>query len=451
MRTAVLLAAALSVWGAGCVRRGAANGDEEEIRGVPVGSQPPDAAVARGAGGGGGGVSGGASLPRRGAPANYSSNEGPGGAGRILRASFSGNARSARMVMTALLGDLGAQYFDGKPGVTGAVASQDDQRGQAMFQTALGAVPVAGLLVVELSEGSGRATVLLDTSARFRSSLPELARLAGGAPGGVQPAPKRQIQWVQHQFPDGSGAIQLPSDWRLLSAAKGAVDAMGPNGEAIGLGGPFLVNTNQWYAQSGYLVGPYMKPLQALEYLYPQMARQTARLGYHKQLERIIESQEFSEQGVPAAYTLYDGVLNGRAYRWYEMSTTRMIDQSMWMYYQSVVGAPRENFAGEFGTLLQVWGSWQISGRLIASRLRSAVESMRQAGEIYRSANQSASATYDRTNRAWSLYIRGNELVEHMPTGGRGEVDQNYARKMVEELNRAEGAETWRVVPMRDY
>lgn len=447
MKTTVLLAAALTVWSAGCVRRSAANGEAEgEIRGAPVGSQPPATNLAGGGSGGGD-----ASLPQRRAPANYTSSEGPGGAGRLLRATFSGNARSVQMVMTALLGGLRAQYFDGRLAVTGAVASQDDQRSQAMFQTSLDAAPVAGLLVVELTEGNGRATVLLDTAARFRSSLPALARMAGGGGAGEAPAARRQIQWVHHQFPDGSGAIQLPSDWRMLSAAKGAVDAMGPNGEAIGLGGPYVVNTNSWYAQSGYLVGPYMKPLQALEYLYPQMARQSARLGYHKQLERIIESQEFSEQGVPAAYTLYDGVLNGRAYRWYEMSTTRMIGPSMWMYYQSVVGAPRENFAREFGTLLQIWGTWQISGRLIASRLRSAVESMRQAGEIYRSANQSASATYDRTNRAWSLYIRGNELVEHMPTGGRGEVDQNYAQKMVDELNRAEGAQTWRVVPMRDY
>ncbi|MBK7928825.1 MAG: hypothetical protein IPJ98_15455 [Bryobacterales bacterium] len=257
---------------------------------------------------------------------------------------------------------------------------------------------------------------------------------------------------MQHQFPDGSGSIQLPSDWRMVSAAKGAVDALGPNGEVVGLGGPYMVNTNSWYAQSGYLVGPYMRPLQALQSLYPQMARQAAQTGISE-----ATGSHLGVAGIDRAGCA-DGVHALRRHGERagvplvcELDITRMIDQSMWTFYVSQVGAPEEIFAREFGTMIAIWQSWQISGRLIASRLASAVESMRQAGEIYRSANQSAGATYDRTNRAWSLYMRGNELVEHLPSGGRGEVDQNYAQRMVERLNEAEGGQTWRVVPMRDY
>ncbi|MEP7366678.1 MAG: hypothetical protein ABI972_25760, partial [Acidobacteriota bacterium] len=371
-----------------------------------------------------------------------------------LRASFSGNARSAQTTLQGMLGNLAQQYFDGRPQVVAAVASQDDQRAQAFFHAGVGGISSTGLMMVELQQGGGRVSVLLDEASRFRASLPQMAQVAGGGQSGGQSAqgqPPRQIQWVRHQFPDGSGNINLPSDWRMVSAAKGAIDGMGPNGEVVGLGGPYIVNTNQWYAQSGYLTGPYMRPVQAMQYLFPQMARTAARNGYQKQLSRIIEVQEFQDQGVPGAYILYDCMVNGRPYRFYEMDTTRMIDQSMWMFYSSVVGAPQDVFAREFGTLVQIWQSWQISNQLIASRLRSAVESMRQAGEILRSSNQSTSAAYDRVNRGWSLYFRGNELVEHMPSGGRGEVDQNYAQRLVEGLNQAEGAQTWRVVPMRDY
>ena len=429
----------LAVAAAGCLRKtGAESTAEGEIRGVPVGTAPPPAP--------------GSSSPSRRMPAGYQVTNMPGGQGRILRASFSGNARSAHTTLQGMLGDLSQQYFDGRPQVVAAVASNDDQRAQAIFHAPVAGVASTGLIVVELEQGSGRVSVLLDETSRFRTSLAGMAQAAGGgAQGGGQAAPPRQIQWVRHQFPDGSGSINLPSDWRMVSAAKGAVDALGPNGEAIGLGGPYIVNTNPWYAQSGYLTGPYMRPVQAMQYLFPQMARQAARNGYQKQLGRILEVQEFQEQGVPGAYILYDGIVNGKPYRFYEMDTTRMIDQSMWMFYQSVVAAPQDIFPREFGTLVQIWQSWQISNQLIASRLRSAVESMRQAGEILRSANQNTSATYDRVNRGWSLYFRGNELVEHIPTGTRGEVDLNYAQRLVERLNEADGGSTWRVVPMRDY
>lgn len=442
---------------AGCLRKTAGDAAAEgEIRGVPVGvagaprvdgGRPPAPSVGAPS----------VETPLAGArtvPEGYQVTEMPGGQGRILRASFSGNARSAHTTLGGMLGNLARQYFDARPEVVGAVASEDDQRAQAIFHARVGGMASTALMVVELERGNGRVTVLLDEAGRFRATVGRMAQVAAqgreGAQGGPAVAP-RPIQWVRHQFPDGSGNINLPSDWRMQSAAKGAVDAMGPNGEVIGLGGPYIVNTNQWYAQSGYLTGPYMKPVQAMQYLFPQMARTAARNGYQKQLVRILEVQEFQEQGVPAAYILYDCMVNGRPYRFYEMDTTRMIDQSMWMFYSSVVGAPQEVFAREFGTLVQIWQSWQISNQLIASRLRSAVESMRQAGEILRSANQSTSATYDRVNRGWSLYFRGNELVEHIPTGGRGEVDHNYAQRMVEKLNEAEGGQSWRVVPMRDY
>jgi hypothetical protein len=74
-----------------------------------------------------------------------------------------------------------------------------------------------------------------------------------------------------------------------------------------------------------------------------------------------------------------------------------------------------------------------------------------QPGEILRQSNANTSATYDRTNKAWDLYIRGDEVVEHVPTGGRGDVDMNSAQRIVESLNQNEGGQVWRVVPMRDY
>ena len=104
----------------------------------------------------------------------------PGGQGRILRATFSGNARSAQATMQGMLADLAQQYFDGRPQVVAAVASQDDQRAQAIFHAGIGGVASTGLMVVELQQGSGRMSVLHDDATRFRSSLGQMAQVAGG-------------------------------------------------------------------------------------------------------------------------------------------------------------------------------------------------------------------------------------------------------------------------------
>ena len=56
---------------------------------------------------------------------------------------------------------------------------------------------------------------------------------------------------------------------------------------------------------------------------------------------------------------------------------------------------------------------------------------MRQTGEILRSAARGQSEAYDRANKGFSYYIRGVEVLEHSPSGRRGNFDRDSAAAVV--------------------
>jgi hypothetical protein len=68
---------------------------------------------------------------------------------------------------------------------------------------------------------------------------------------------------------------------------------------------------------------------------------------------------------------------------------------------------------------------------MLRDRLRNAAETMRQTGEILRSAARGQSEAYDRANKGFSYYIRGVEVLEHTPTGRRGNFDRDFADSVV--------------------
>lgn len=56
---------------------------------------------------------------------------------------------------------------------------------------------------------------------------------------------------------------------------------------------------------------------------------------------------------------------------------------------------------------------------------------MRQTGEILRSAARGQSEAYERANRGFSYYLRSVEVLEHSPSGARGNFDRDYADAVV--------------------
>jgi hypothetical protein len=111
-----------------------------------------------------------APLPERTPPSGFASVNGPG-SGRTLAGTFSGNARSAAVVLGGMLGALRG-YFDGAPTVSSAVGDPADRGIMAFFDARL--------------QSGGGVAIIFDRPADIARSFPRMARQLGGiqVPGG---------------------------------------------------------------------------------------------------------------------------------------------------------------------------------------------------------------------------------------------------------------------------
>jgi hypothetical protein len=125
---------------------------------------------------------------------------------------------------------------------------------------------------------------------------------------------------------------------------------------------------------------------------------------------------------------------------------TAPIDANSWTYYYSTVAAPDGVFQRDFTLMLSVWRSWSLNQQMLRDRMQDAANKMRQTGEILRSAARGQSDAYDRANKGFSYYLRGVEVLEHIPSGRRGNFDRGDADAVV----RADPTK-YRLVPPSQY
>ncbi len=97
------------------------------------------------------------------------------------------------------------------------------------------------------------------------------------------------------------------------------------------------------------------------------------------------------------------------------------------------MGAPDGVFQRDLALMLNVWRSWSLNQQMLRDRLQDAATKMRQTGEILRSAARGQSEAFDRAAKGFSYYIRGVEVLEHSPTGRRGNFDRDFADAVVKE------------------
>jgi hypothetical protein len=95
------------------------------------------------------------------------------------------------------------------------------------------------------------------------------------------------------------------------------------------------------------------------------------------------------------------------------------------------VAAPDGVFQQDLALMLRVWQSWSLDQQLLRDRLRAAASTMRETGEILRSAARGRSEAYDRANKGFSYYLRGLEVLEHGPSGRRATFDRDFADAVV--------------------
>ena len=147
-----------------------------------------------------------------------------------------------------------------------------------------------------------------------------------------------------------------------------------------------------------------------------------------------------------AAYLFARSRIGGRPHYHFALVNTAPIDPGSWTYYYSTVGAPDGVFQRDFALMLDVWRSWSVNQQMLRDRMQDAATTMRQTGEILRSAARGQSEAFDRANRGFSYYLRGLEVLDHTPSGARGSFDRDYADAVV----RADPTK-FRLVPPSQY
>ncbi len=146
-------------------------------------------------------------------------------------------ATTLESAITQTADDLG-KMFDAKPALTGAFAdSQTKCRGGALFTAKLSGHDIHGWIFCSAPKpgggGGATATVIYAPADAPRSDVSTLFAF--------MPA---QMKMQTHQFPDGSGSVDLPPGWttQQTSLSFGAV-IKGPAGQTVGMGNSIIVNT----------------------------------------------------------------------------------------------------------------------------------------------------------------------------------------------------------------
>jgi hypothetical protein len=243
--------------------------------------------------------------------------------------------------------------------------------------------------------------LIFDRWAAFPQTFASLAEgvtsPAGG--GGGAPTP---VQLTPTQLPDGSGQISLPPGWRITGAYKGTVDAVGPNGEGMSLGGPNAVNSPA--------AGGLYPNVPTVNFNDPVQAFRDF-MAYHRQAVRILDARPVQMQAAGRwAFIRYQAMANGQSIDALGLFGIMPIDEIQGILYISYVAAPSRVFKDSLPGMWAAWQSWGVSDAVLRERLNSAVNSMRETGEILTSSYWNRQDTNARVNKAWSNYIRDEGL-----------------------------------------
>lgn len=357
------------------------------------------------------------------------------------------NTASARGATREMLGELGRKY--GGINVIGGMGDVDDRRADAVFSIAQNGVQYDGLLYATVNaDNKCKVTVQMAKRGRMYDMLAQ-----GNAPqnsaGSGQPAAE---PLTPHQFPDGSGSINLPAGWNITEANKGTVVAAGQNGDIVELG----VFT-QVYTQA--TVGgapPVMVPWGAAEMMFPDATQGFWNLlsrtgGPYRRFDKIVESTMLeTQQNSQKMLTVYDWEMDGKTYRSLGLFIAQPTSQFSWLYYLSSVSAPKTQFTRDLPTLMAIWCSRQVDPGVTTERLRNAAAKLRSCTDIVSDVNANRQRTFDRANDNWTEYFRGQTFVRDANTGETREVDTNGLQEAVNRQNEHEGFNRFNVIPRRD-
>lgn len=371
------------------------------------------------------------------------------------------NVGGSAVDLLRLGADALAERLGKRPMLLGAVEVFDGSIAHAPFDAE---GRRRGVLLAQSRGQAGIATIaaVFDDTDAFAASAARLLETAAGhfpAMTGTKPAgsPPETV-WQTVPLPDGTGSVRLPQGWVITGAYQGIVDAHGPEG-AISLGAFFQVMVPQAAAQymaRAPLVAPYNDPESAARSVLQQLgqtAQQTGQVWI--ELGRVREKNPVEWPGGQAIIADVDfevlGLASGQVSRVPRRGLVLWgmapVNNEQFLFYQSAVSSPPEQFARNLPVLLEIWKGWRVSDATLRGRLDAAARSLRETNQILSDVNARRQDAMERSSMAWDHYIRGTWPVEDTLDGRRYTGDNDTLKPIVEWLNQQEGHERWKIVP----
>jgi hypothetical protein len=388
----------------------------------------------------------------------------PGG-GHILTATL-GAQMSLQSAAAAMLQRIHTQ-FGARPTVVQVVQNTSAHSLALLFTESEGGQSFTGVSFVNAVPGAqAGGAALYDTTARFHTTVGPLVQrlqsLTSPGPSVSRTAPAAPAEpLIQHAFPDGTGSIGVPADWKLTLAGGGSATAVGPTGEIVSynVASPAIDPNNQ--AAIRYLNGlppqirnaqmgntallPYTgDPVRAWTTMFSQVARQHGKQGpsftvtSHAPAGK--NAAEISGEGinnVPITYVAYVAVLppNG---------------MGQWTMDETFVVVPKAEVAREGATAAAIlqsvrinFGAFAAQGAAIRQMFQRQFDAMIANGERENEARQRSTDQALASDRAtqegmhkqavsMENFSLDRAVVVNQRTGAHSTIDSNFADVLVQ-------------------
>ena len=378
----------------------------------------------------------------------------PGVTGGHLVATRPGTGSATALLAQALKEVIG--FFQWGPEAVGGFRDDGDRRAEVLFRANLQGSLVGGIAYAIVAEGNGYTGFVFDSPQTIRRTLPRLMQLSGSARGSPSPP---SLNWRDTPFPDGSGWMRIPDGWVITFAQKGMASAEGPQG-VIERGIWTTVYTRAAAAQLPRIggmpmPGPVFDPIDPVTAMqehitYLNIANQQQGMPTRRIL-RLVEAAPaplvpgYSQ----AAYIDYEYEMSGRRYRCIQYVMLGNVSVAgTWIFYTTYVASPCETFSQNLPILLEIWGSSRTAQHVLQERIENAMQSLREAGEIYRQATTGHDRAQQRMHDKWIEVIRGTRILEDSLTGDRHSVNLAWSSDIVRTLNDFEGYNRYREIPL---
>src|ERR1700733_12407424 len=356
-------------------------------------------------------------------------------------------------------------HFGDTPAVGKVFQSRDGQNFGAFFTVTAktqGNKKIAGLVMVSLAAAAKpAAAALYDAPSRFATTEPVLLHALSDAwkSAATRPASSGAVgsgsipPLTPTRFPDGSGAVNLPTGWRVAFASHGAAKIVGPHGETVLLSnsvGPIYdANNPQVQARLRY-ANPNNRPIlcpngDALHTYLCILQQGGAQPAFQLRNSRDLPPQRRAVQAVliDADLDLHDG----RGVMSCELGLSITAASPLGDRTLGINGtcAPQASAAQEQPTLKAIYDSYSINGQVVASEYAGDERRSREAGNNARiqannahAAEDAQSASYqahmdniDRFSKSFQNYQLDQTELQDSDQNARGAVPNSLADALI--------------------